>query len=295
MLNMLLEDQAGDVLKKFRYGRKKSLKEVSGESGIPMDLERRLESGESEPDKSHLVRLGAVLGFDGEAMETLHLHPEATPEVSPPPHLIPVRENYGGYAVWCTIVRHPADPRRALLVDTGGGGSILLETIARLRLGIEAILLTHGHGDHGGGFARLLPGDNITVLLSHGDRPLLPEAEQYPGPLLTPEEGCERLERMGWKVSVMETPGHTPGSVAYHIDGALFVGDTLFCGSAGRSDTPDAFPVQLDSIHRLISGFPSVTVLISGHGPFSTIAQEMRHNPFIRVREKGFAPCENRP
>ncbi len=290
MLNLFLEDQAGDVLKKFRYGRKKSLKDVSGASGIPMELLRGLESGEVEPDKAQLLSLGTVLGFDGAAMERLHLHPETTPEVAPPPHLIPVRENYAGYAVWCTLVRHPENPGRALLVDTGGGGPLLLETISRLRLEIEAILLTHGHGDHGGGFEGAVSKEGIPVLLSYGDRPLLPEAAQYAGPLLTPEEGCERLGQRGWKVSVTAAPGHTPGSVAYHIGGALLVGDTLFCGSAGRSDTPDSFPVQINSIHRLISGFPPETILISGHGPFTTIAREKLHNPFIRVREQGYAP-----
>ncbi len=290
MLNLLLEDQAGDVLKKFRYGRKKSLKDVSGASGIAMDLLRDLESGNATPDKSQLLSLGAVLGFDGEAMERLHLHPETTPEVAPPPHLVPVRENYAGYAVWCTLVRHPENPRRALLVDTGGGGPILLETISRLDLEIEAVLLTHGHGDHGGGFEGAISKEGVPVLISQRDRYLLPEANQYAGPLLTPDEGCERLAQTGWKVSVTEAPGHTPGSVAYHIGGALLVGDTLFCGSAGRSDTPDSFSVQLDSIHRLISGFPPETILIMGHGPFTTIAREKAHNPFIRVREQGFAP-----
>ena len=285
MLNMLLEDQAGDVLKKFRYGRKKSLKEVSGASGLPADLLRSLEAGEIAPDLPQLESLGQALGFDGAAMAALHLHPETTPEVLPPPHFLPVRENFGGYAVWCTLLLHPEDPRRALLVDTGGGGELLLDTIRRRNLRIEGILLTHGHGDHGGGFVGAVPGKDVPVLLSRLDLPLLPETGLYPGPLLSPFEGCRELLKRGWKVEVTEAPGHTPGSVAYSTGGGLLVGDTLFCGSAGRSYTPDDFPIQLDSIHRLVSGYPPETVIISGHGPFTTIAREKIHNPFIRVRE----------
>ncbi len=285
MLNTLLEDQAGDVLKKFRYGRKKSLKEVAGLTGLPADLLRSLESGERVPEPSQLVTLGEILGFDGAEMASLHLHPEATPEVPAPPDFLPVRESFGGYAVWCTVLRHPEDPHKALLVDTGGGGSILRETLRSRDLRIEGILLTHGHGDHGGGFVGLLPGDDVPVLLSRKDRPLLPEAALYTGPLLSPEEGCRELVRKGWRIEVTEAPGHTPGSVAYYTEGVLFVGDTLFCGSAGRSDTPDDFPTQLDSIHRLVSGYPPDTVIISGHGPFTTIAREKSHNPFVRSRE----------
>ena len=285
MLNMLLEDQAGDVLKKFRYGRKKSLKEVSGASGLPADLLRSLEAGEIAPDLPQLESLGQALGFDGAAMAALHLHPENTPEVLPPPHFLPVRENFGGYAVWCTLLLHPEDPRRALLVDTGGGGGLLLETIRNRNLRIEGILLTHGHGDHGGGFEGAAPGHDVPVLLSRHDRPLLPEAGLYPGPLLSPSEGCRELKKRGWQVEVTEAPGHTPGSVAYGTGGGLLLGDTLFCGSAGRCYTPDDFPVLLNSIRHLVSGYPPETVIISGHGPFTTIAREKIHNPFVRVRE----------
>jgi len=285
LLNMRLEDQAGDVLKKFRFGRKKSLREIAEESGIESDALRELESGERSPSLSQMISLGKALGFDGRAMEKIHLHPESTPEIPLPFRLLPVKESFDGYAVWCTLARHPEDPRRALLFDTGGGGRILLETIRKESLEIEAVLLTHGHPDHGGGFSGALTNPDTPVLLDEADRFLLPEISDHRGPVLPPGEGCALLRKRGWPVTVTEAPGHTPGSVAYLLDNTLLLGDTIFCGSAGRCFTPDYFLTQLDSIHRLVSGNDPATRIISGHGPFTTIGLERQFNPFVRVRE----------
>jgi glyoxylase-like metal-dependent hydrolase (beta-lactamase superfamily II) len=283
---MRLEDQAGDVLKKFRFGRKRGVRDISEASGIDMGFFREIESGEKAPSQAQLVSLGQTLDFDGAAMARIHLHPEATPETIPSTHVLPVQENFSGYAVWCTLIRHRSDPRRALLFDTGGGGRILRETIRTHGLRIEGILLTHGHEDHGGEFYGIPTESDVPVLLSEADRPLLPEISRAKGPLLTPEEGCEFLRTRGWPVSTIAAPGHTPGSVAYLMDGTLLVGDTIFCGSAGRCFSPEHFLTQLDSIHRLISGNSPDTVIIPGHGPFTTPSQERSFNPFVRVREK---------
>ncbi len=288
MLNMRLEDQAGDVLKKFRYGRKKSLRDAAQESGLSPDLLRSLEGGDTAPTFEQLVRLGDTFGFDGAAMAGLHLHPEATPDVPPPALVLPILEDFGGYPVWCTLVRHPNDRDRALLVDTGGGGGILRETIRAQKIKLDAILLTHGHGDHGGGFQGVAGPQGIPVFLSRQDFPLLPEASSFKGELLGPKEGCGLLSEKGWSVSTHPAPGHTPGSVAYLAYGTLFVGDTLFCGSAGKSVTPDEFSTQLASIRGLLEWAPPDTVILSGHGPLSTVGDERRHNPFVRVRENPF-------
>ena len=285
MLNMRLEDQAGDVLKKFRFGRKRGVRDISEASRIDMELFREIESGEKAPSQAQLVLLGQTLGFDGTAMARIHLDPEATPEITPSAHVLPVQENFSGYAVWCTLIRHRSDPRRVLLFDTGGGGEILRETIRTHGLHIEGILLTHGHEDHGGGLYGIPTALNAPVLLSEADRPLLPEISRAKGPLFNPEEGCDFLRIRGWPVSTIAAPGHTPGSVAYLMDRTLLVGDTIFCGSAGRCFSPEHFLTQLGSIHRLISGSLPETVIISGHGPFTTPSQERSFNPFVRVRE----------
>ena len=286
MLNMHLEDQAGDVLKKFRYGRKLSLKATAESAQISPDQLRSFESGEASPLAGDLVRLGKVLGFDGEAMASLHLDPNPPPGVRLSPHILPLDMSYGGYAVRCSLIRHPDDAHRALLVDTGGGEG-LAQRLAREGVFLEGILLTHGHEDHGGGWNQLRPtgktGEPLPVLLAQKDHSLLERDGRGIEFFIDPEEGCRLLRKKGWSVQVLPAPGHTPGSVAYLSDGALFVGDTLFCGSAGRAWSPEDFPEQLSSIQRILSGRPEAIVLVPGHGPLTTVGYERRVNPFVRT------------
>ena len=286
MLNMHLEDQAGDVLKKFRYGRKLSLKVTAEAAKISPDQLRSFESGEIAPQANDLMRLGKVLGFDGAAMASLHLHPTPPPAVRLSPRVLPLEMSYGGYAVRCSLILHPATPKRALLVDTGGGEG-LTQRLAREGVALEGILLTHGHDDHGGGWTQLLSagmtGDDLPVLLAREDRSLLERNHTGSDAFMDPEEGCRLLEKKGWSVKVLPAPGHTRGSVAYLSEETLFVGDTLFCGSAGRAWTPEDFPEQLSSIRHLLSGLADEIVLIPGHGPLTTVGYERTVNPFVRT------------
>lgn len=283
MLNMHLEDQAGDVLKKFRYGRKLSLRAVAEAAEISTDLLRSLEAGESAPKIQELIRLGVVLGFDGESMASLHLSEDPPPGVQLSSRIRPLNMSYGGYAVRCALVRHTEDPRRALLVDTGGGEGLEKEIVSE-GVTLEAILLTHGHEDHGGGWSRFQGEGPIPTLLSREDHSLLEGERGMEASWQDPIEGCLALEKKGWKVSAMRAPGHTRGSVAYLMEGALFVGDTLFCGSAGRARTPEDFPEQLESIRQILSGLPDKSVIIPGHGPLTTARHERAINPFVRTR-----------
>ncbi len=286
MLNMHLEDQAGDVLKKFRYGRKLSLKATADAAKISTDQLRSFESGEIAPQPNDLMRLGMVLGFDGVAMASLHLHPTPPPAVHLSPKVLPVDMSYGGYAVRCSLILHPDNPKRALLVDTGGGEG-LPQRLAHEGVVLEGILLTHGHDDHGGGWKELLSskmtGESFPVLLAREDRSLLEGSDTGSAPFMDPGEGCRLLEKKGWNVRALAAPGHTRGSVAYLSEGTLFVGDTLFCGSAGRAWTPEDFPEQLSSIRHILSGLPDETVLIPGHGPITTVGYERTVNPFVRT------------
>ena len=285
MLNMRLEDQVGDVLKKFRYGRKMGLRETAGLAEIDPEILREIEAGGNVPEPGVLIALGRALGFDGKAMATLHLHPENTPDVTLPGHATGIEEHFGGYRVWCTLVRHREDPERALLFDTGGGGAILADSLRKSRVRVEGVLLTHGHEDHGGGFSGALSSPGTPVLLRTEDLSLLPEIRSFSGPLLDPDEGCRKLRSQGWPVTVTRAPGHTPGSVAYLIDGILLVGDTIFCGSAGRCFAPETFSTLLSSIRSLVGNHGPDTLIRSGHGPLTTVGRERETNPFVRVRE----------
>ena len=80
----------------------------------------------------------------------------------------------------------------------------------------------------------------------------------------------------------MHVPGHSPGHLAYYADGALFSGDVLFAGSVGRTDLPLAdWDTLLESIRTLLERYPPETVVYSGHGPPTTLGDELARNPFL--------------
>jgi glyoxylase-like metal-dependent hydrolase (beta-lactamase superfamily II) len=112
--------------------------------------------------------------------------------------------------------------------------------------------------------------------------------EWYPGLGVRPHEaevrlaGDETLELAGLTFETVPVPGHSPGHLAFHADGALFSGDVLFAGSVGRTDLPFAsWDALVESIRLLVDRFPPETVVYSGHGPPTTLGAELARNPFL--------------
>jgi glyoxylase-like metal-dependent hydrolase (beta-lactamase superfamily II) len=101
--------------------------------------------------------------------------------------------------------------------------------------------------------------------------------------------GAGRLAIGGWEIQVHHTPGHSPGGVCLRVGGAgaelthLFVGDTLFAGSIGRTDLPGGdYPTLMRSIRDVLFGFGDAAVVHAGHGPDTTIGRERATNPFLK-------------
>jgi glyoxylase-like metal-dependent hydrolase (beta-lactamase superfamily II) len=95
-------------------------------------------------------------------------------------------------------------------------------------------------------------------------------------------EGGETLELAGVRFEVVSVPGHSPGHLAYAIDGALLSGDVLFAGSVGRTDLPGGdWDTLHGSLRALVDGYPGETIVFPGHGPSTTIARELAGNPFL--------------
>jgi glyoxylase-like metal-dependent hydrolase (beta-lactamase superfamily II) len=94
--------------------------------------------------------------------------------------------------------------------------------------------------------------------------------------------GGETIEVAGIYFEVVAVPGHSPGHLAYHADGALFSGDVLFAGSVGRTDLPRGdWDELLGSIRSLVDRYPPDTVVYPGHGGTTTIGTELQRNPFL--------------
>jgi glyoxylase-like metal-dependent hydrolase (beta-lactamase superfamily II) len=153
------------------------------------------------------------------------------------------------------------------------------------------ILVTHSHWDHILGLAELAEGTGVKVYGPEIEVDVLENpANYYPGLGVSlrgwkPDvllAGGEMIEVAGISFDVVAVPGHSPGHLAYYSDGALLSGDVLFAGSVGRTDLPRGdWDVLLESIRSLAELYPPDTVVYSGHGPPTTLGDEVQRNPFL--------------
>jgi len=188
--------------------------------------------------------------------------------------------------------------RKAVLIDPGGEVPSLLDFADRNKLQIERILLTHAHVDHVTGVPEAKRVLGVPILLHRDDLGLYQRAveqgvmfglEVDPLPPIDEYYTPGQVISMGdYDVRPHHTPGHCPGGVCLQVGlrnqagKDLFVGDTLFAGSIGRSDLPGGnHAVLLDSIRRVLFAFGDDARVYPGHGPATTIGQERRTNPFL--------------
>jgi len=188
--------------------------------------------------------------------------------------------------------------REGVVIDPGDEVGDLIAAVARHGLTITYILLTHAHLDHITGVKRAREALGAPVGLHPDDRFLYDSVvqqglafgfrvEPQPPPdfLYSPHQ---RLEFGTYEIRVHHTPGHCPGGVCLQAgekgkEGRqLFVGDTLFAGSIGRTDLPGGdFDTLLRSIRNVLLAFPDDCVVYPGHGEATTIAEERQSNPFL--------------
>lgn len=196
----------------------------------------------------------------------------------------------GPFAENCHLVMDE-DSRRAVLVDPGDEGARIVHMVKAAGATLEAIWLTHAHLDHIGGIAAVLREWSVPVHLHPLDRPLYDRGaqqaaaygvpfEQPPAPDRDLAEG-DALELGALRFDVLHVPGHAPGHVAFHGHGLLFGGDVLFAGSIGRTDLPMSNPSDLERSLERLATLPPETQLYAGHGPSTTIGEELRANPFL--------------
>lgn len=180
----------------------------------------------------------------------------------------------------------------AFVVDPGGSSENIIEAIDKNELNIKYILLTHGHFDHVGAVAALVKKYKAPVYMSKEDRAFLESPKEVRASAFGMQieaadvdvfvkEGDEIPFSEG-TIKVIETPGHTLGSVCYLFENYLFAGDTLFNGSIGRTDFPESdHSLMIESLKKLKKLDDEIYVL-SGHGPESQISYEKMTNPYLR-------------
>ncbi|BCA55131.1 putative Hydrolase with N-terminal DNA-binding domain [Nitrospira sp. KM1] len=276
---MPLEDELSDIIKKARAGLAMSVSDLSRRTGVSNADLQAIEKGGRPADHVQLGLVAGGLGLGGNALSRIvfdHWEP-AVPK--PPAWIETVYGSIGGYGVQGYIVH---DNGEALIIDTAYNAPAMIETLKARGLRLVGICLTHGHADHAEGIDRILDYQEAPVLLGSDDHDLLswkPAARL----MSSPPDG--RVVQVGRKtIRCMATPGHTPGGICYVIsdqqDPLCFVGDTLFAGSIGRSNPATLYEVHLESVRKRVLTLPVGYRLLPGHGPATTVQEELEHNPF---------------
>jgi hydroxyacylglutathione hydrolase len=190
----------------------------------------------------------------------------------------------------CYLVRTDRAATAAVVVDPGANAVEIRLQLARSGSTCVGILLTHSHYDHIGALADLAEGSGAPVWLPEGEQDVFRRPNDFfPGVSTrsfageaTLLSGGETVDVAGISFEVRHVPGHSPGHLAYYTGGCLFSGDVLFAGSVGRTDLPFGdWEALLDSIRSLAEAYPPETVVYSGHGPSTTLADELARNPFL--------------
>ena len=190
------------------------------------------------------------------------------------------KQALGLYQTNCYII-HEETSKTCCVIDPGYEASSILQEVDHLGLEVEAILLTHGHFDHVGAVKDMVAETDCDVYICDEDLTLPPMFTN--GKLYythTYGEG-DILRLAGLEISVLHTPGHTPGSVCLTCEKMMFSGDTLFEGACGRTDIGGSWPQIQASLARL-AGLPIDYVVYPGHGGSTTLAMEKRYNPYMR-------------
>ena len=186
------------------------------------------------------------------------------------------------------------ETRKAAVIDPGDETDKILRTLAAEGLTVEQIINTHCHFDHAGGNKKMRDATGATLVIHALEIPILNNlaasaarwglsADDSPVPDRMVADG-DTISFGNITLKVIHTPGHSPGGISLYTNDCLFVGDTLFAGSIGRTDFPGGdHQTLLTSIREKLFPLGDDVRVYTGHGPETTIGTEKRTNPFVRI------------
>jgi len=181
-----------------------------------------------------------------------------------------------------------------IIIDPGADAEGIVNAVRKLELKINLIVATHSHADHLGALGQVKEAFKAPFALHADEAATLPEVGKYIStlfgmrlpPLPTPDKLLNegdiiKVGELSFKV--LHTPGHSPGGISLAGNGVVFSGDTLFNYGIGRTDFPgSSYEALMESIRTKLMTLPDKTIVLSGHGPETTIGAERRGNPWAR-------------
>ena len=193
----------------------------------------------------------------------------------------------GPLAVNAYLLADPAS-KKACLIDPGADAKKIKDFIKNNGFELKFIINTHGHGDHIGANGKF----DVPIYVHSLDKDFLGDPDKNMSrmfifsvkspPAARLLEDGDTIEVGALKLTVLHTPGHTPGSLSLKLDGIVFTGDTLFNSGVGRTDFDYGDETALlNSIKNKLMTLADDTIIYPGHGEESTIGRERRDNPFL--------------
>lgn len=278
MLTVLpLEDAACDVLRKAMWGLGIGRDKLAAQAGVSLDAVQAALDG--VVDDAVLSVVAPVLNLDSAAFLQL-AHGRYQPRIDAPEGLLAFSSPYKDFHVNAYVV-WDAQTRRAAAFDTGTDADLLLSALAQRGLSLEAIFITHTHGDHVATYQALQRATGAQVWA--------PAQELLPG--ASPVKPGDHLAVGGLRVEAHQTTGHTVGGTTYVVHGLAVpvaaVGDAIFAGSMGGGLVSHREALRHN--RALLEALPAETILAPGHGPLTTVGLERQHNPFLAGAGAGLA------
>jgi hydroxyacylglutathione hydrolase len=264
-----LEDAACDVLRKAMWGRGVGRDKLAAHLGVSFEAVQSALDG--AVDDRFLAAAAPVLGLDAAALLTL-AHGRYHPRVATPEGLLCFSTPYKDFRVNAYLV-WDAETGVAAAFDTGTHEAPMLEALKRLNLRLEAIFITHTHGDHVAVWKSLHQATGAPVW-APAKEPLPGARAVLPGDRLT-------LGRL--TIEARQTTGHTVGGTTYVVGGLVHpvavVGDAIFAASMGGGLVSHREAIACN--HALLDDLPDEAILAPGHGPLTNVGLERVHNPFL--------------
>jgi glyoxylase-like metal-dependent hydrolase (beta-lactamase superfamily II) len=187
-----------------------------------------------------------------------------------------------GYAVHAYLLYREGQPD-AVLIDTGYEAIRAVEAVLHRRLLLRWVALTHCHQDHMEG-ASLIKAQTGALVAAPKAEFSAYRAHHRETPDLAVEDGTVIPVSPDFSLSAIATPGHTAGGTCYLTGNVCAVGDALFAASMGRAMSPAGYRSLRTAISTRILSLPGATILLPGHGPMTTVADERRNNPFFPIQ-----------
>lgn len=270
-----IEDNFEDVLRKAAVGQRLGAGALSVRSSLSLKEVRTLLAGEL--DEKHLRKVAQVLKLDPDKMISLargDWYPE--PVDLPGLHCCCMPFPAASYpdATTNTFILFDEATKEAIVFDTGTEAAPMLSFLQEQGLSLRAVFLTHTHRDHVGGYAEMRAAAPKGCVYAPANEPYADAS------LLEPET---EMQIGKFKIKAVETNGHSRGALSYLVAGLdrplAFVGDSLFCLSIGG--TKQGYKLALKNNRTKLLSLSQDTILCPGHGPMTTVAEELAHNPFF--------------